>query len=116
LDEDGVVSGIGGGLPGVWWESGVGVSADGSSEEEDVGFGSVNLIMSPASALLNTKTSPLLFAEESSLGHLLEDVLWEDNVPILIEVIKVLVRVLDLVWEVWHCGEITEDTWSVCVE
>ena len=85
-------------------ETSIGVGAFGSSEEEDVGFRSVDFVVDPTSALLNTKASPFHFGEESATGHLFVCMFGEDDVSILVEVIKVLVRVLDFVGEMGHSG------------
>ena len=83
-------------------ESGVGVSSKRSSEEKNEGLGFVDFVVDPASGLLNTKTSPFAFREESSSGDLLVDGFREEDMTVLIDLVVVLLRVLDFVRVVRH--------------
>ena len=85
-----------------WQESGVGVGAERAAEEEDEGFGFVDLVVGPAAALLHAERPPLVLAEQTLLRHLLEDVLRQQHVRVVVHVVLVLLGVLDLVGEMWH--------------
>lgn len=51
-----------------------------SSEEKDVGLGTVDGVVDPTAALLDADSAPLVFTEQAVLGEVLCDVLREDDV------------------------------------
>lgn len=71
-------------------ETGVRVSTNRSSKQQDEGLGLVDLVMDPAAGLLHTERSPFVLSEESLLRHLLEDVLGQEHMTVLIGVVLVL--------------------------
>ena len=56
-------------------QAGVGVCAEGPSEEEDEWLWFVDFVVDPSSGLLDADGSPLLFDQESATLDLLVDVL-----------------------------------------
>ena len=85
------------------------ISSFWASEQKDERLWSVDLIMNPASALLNTEASPFAFGQDSASCHLLIDSLRKDDVTVLVEVVEVLFRIFNFVWKVRHAFEETED-------
>eukprot|EP00406_Dinophysis_acuminata_P009356 CAMPEP_0179228248 /NCGR_PEP_ID=MMETSP0797-20121207/9729_1 /TAXON_ID=47934 /ORGANISM="Dinophysis acuminata, Strain DAEP01" /LENGTH=174 /DNA_ID=CAMNT_0020935297 /DNA_START=191 /DNA_END=715 /DNA_ORIENTATION=+ len=89
-----------GGLPRV------GVRAQGAAEKEDVRLRAVDLVVHPAQALLHAEHPPLHVLQQApalgDLVHLPRDCLRENHVPVLIHVVKILLRVLDLVRVMRH--------------
>ena len=85
-----------------WRESGLRIGVEWPSEQQDEGLGLVDLVVHPAAALGHSDRAPLHFVQEAAARNLLIDLLGEQNVPVLIEVIGVLLGVLDLVGEVRH--------------
>ena len=83
-------------------ETRVGVSADGSSEQQDEWLRFVDLVVNPAARLLHTEGAPLVLCQQSLLRHLLENVLREKHVAILVHVVLILLWILNLFWEMWH--------------
>ena len=71
-------------------EARVGVSANGSSEQQDEWLGLVNLVVDPAARLLNSEGAPLVLCQQSLLGHLLENVLGKKHVTVLVHVVLIL--------------------------
>ena len=62
----------------------------------------MDLVMDPSSRLLNSKVAPLLFEEESIARHLFVGGSWKEHVSIFVVIVLVLLRVLDLIWEMRH--------------
>ena len=60
------------------------------------------LVMDPASGLLDAQVAPLLFVEEATARCITVDGLGQEHVPVLVLVVLILLRILDLVGEVWH--------------
>ena len=58
--------------------------------------------MYPSSGLLNSKVAPFLFEEETIARHLLVGGSWQEHVSIFVIIVLVLLRVLDLIWEMRH--------------
>lgn len=52
------------------------------SEEENVGLGFVDGVVNPATALLDSDGTPLVFLEECVLGEVLRDIGRQDDVPV----------------------------------
>ena len=92
-----------------WGQASLGVGSLGSSEEKDVRFWSMKLVVTPASGLLNSQSSPFLgiignyvFCEETASGYFLVDIFRQDDMAELVVVVHVLVRIFDFVGVVWH--------------
>ena len=85
-----------------WRKSRGSIGTEGSSKEEDEGFGLMDLVVDPSSALGHTDSTPFVLGQESASWNAFVDILWQENVSVLVEVITVFLRVLNLVWEVWH--------------
>lgn len=66
------------------------------SKQEYVRFWFMDHVMNPAKALLNTKSPPLLLGHQMSLWYLLCQFFWKHNMPVLILLIRVLVRVINI--------------------
>lgn len=62
----------------------------------------MNVVMSPASALLNAELSPLLLTQQSSLRHFLENFLWKEHVSVLVVLVLILVTVFDFLGIMRH--------------
>ena len=78
------------------------VSLKWAPEKKDEGLRLMNLVVDPATRLLHTHTSPLIFVQETTSGHVAVDRLGQKYVSVLVFVILVLFRVLDLVREMRH--------------
>eukprot|EP00445_Apocalathium_hangoei_P069501 CAMPEP_0204126622 /NCGR_PEP_ID=MMETSP0361-20130328/11112_1 /ASSEMBLY_ACC=CAM_ASM_000343 /TAXON_ID=268821 /ORGANISM="Scrippsiella Hangoei, Strain SHTV-5" /LENGTH=151 /DNA_ID=CAMNT_0051078523 /DNA_START=103 /DNA_END=555 /DNA_ORIENTATION=- len=82
------------------------VGAQQPTEEQAVRLGLVDLVVLPATTLLNAKAPPLLVLEQTPRGgqfdHLFRDGLGQGHMPVLVGAVGVLVRVLDLVWIMRH--------------
>lgn len=87
-------------------QTAVGVGTDRAPKQQDEGLGLVDLVVHPAAGLLHAEGAPLVFGEETLLGHLLEDVLGKEHVAILVDIVLVLLGVLDLFWKMWHSKEL----------
>lgn len=74
----------------LWEQTRVGVSTYGPPKQQDKGLGLVNFIVNPAAGLLNAEGAPLVLCEQSLLRHLLENVLGQQDVPILIYIVLIL--------------------------
>jgi len=67
------------------------------AEKQDVGLRSVRHVVLPPEALLDAEGAPLHLRQQDVLRDQLGDLLGQDDVPVLVHVVGVLVRVDDLV-------------------
>lgn len=85
-----------------WWKSSLWISANGSSEQQNMRLRFMKLIMHPSSWLLDTNSSPLIFWQQFVSGNLFVDISGEDDMTIFVVIVLVLVWVFDFVWVVGH--------------
>ena len=90
------------GLEGGGREASVGIGSERAAEEENEGLGLVDLVVDPASRLLDSEASPLALRKQSSSWDLLVDGLRQQHVAVLVEGVVVLLAVLDIVRVVRH--------------
>lgn len=76
-------------------------------EQKDVWLRTVDLVVDPASTLLDAEVAPFILFQKTlstrEFEHLLRYSLWKNHVAVLIPVVLVLLGVLDLIRIVWHC-------------
>jgi hypothetical protein len=73
--------------------------AEGSSEQQNVGFRLVRSVVLPSSALLHAQVAPLKLSQSSVLGEVSGVVLGKDDVSVLVLAVLVLLRVFNLLGE-----------------
>lgn len=77
-------------------------------EKHDVRFWPVNCIVYPATRLLDAKGPPFTLREKTILRKQFGDIGWQNDMPILVDIIIILLRVLDL----RHGEEMGKGKWS----
>lgn len=63
------------------WDAGLRVRAQGTSEQQDVRFGPVDLVVDPSARLLHAKITPLLLGQDTRRVQRLRHLLGQNHVP-----------------------------------
>lgn len=82
--------------------AGLRVRTEGPAEQQDVRLRAVDGVVLPAPRLLDADAPPLRFAQEALLGEGLGQLLGENDVPLLVVLVRVLLGVFDPIGAAAH--------------